>query len=198
MKTSEWIAVPLTRMAAVSQADNPSSVFLGYKLTLPMENFKDFRPSPSNGSVKLYPGETGQGWQLCVMGDGRVVFCRQFDQFEFDNGWCGCPLCPYRLYMVRSVAFEELRRYALAVRNKELQGMFLSNIRTSMWLKEKDERCAQKCEKFGEILKQSVLGSLEICLPCAILLVYGEWHQQARNQAPKPHQTTQDNSKGKR
>ena len=79
--------------------------------------------------------------------------------------------------MVRSVAFEELRRYALAVRNKELQRFlpqFLSNIRTSMWLKEKDERCAQKCEKFGEILKQSVLGSLEICLPCAILLVYGE------------------------
>ena len=80
MKTSEWIAVPLTRKAAVPQADNPSSVFLGYKLTLPIENFKDFRPSPSNGSVKLNtPRRLGKDDSLCVMG-------RQFDQFEFDNG----------------------------------------------------------------------------------------------------------------
>ena len=32
-------------------------------------------------------------------------------------------------------------------------------------------RDARKCEKFGEILMQSVLGSHEICLPCGILLV---------------------------
>ena len=86
MKTSEWIAVPLTRMAAVPQADNPSSVFLGYKLTLPIENFKDFRPSPSNEVSNYTPGRLGKDDSLCVMGDGRVVFCRQFDQFEFDNG----------------------------------------------------------------------------------------------------------------
>ena len=32
-------------------------------------------------------------------------------------------------------------------------------------------RDAQKCEKFGKILRQSVLGSLKICVPCGILLV---------------------------
>ena len=64
-------------------------------------------------------------------------------------------------------------------------------------------RDARKCEKFDKILCmcQSVLGSFENqWLPCGILLVCGEWHQQARNQASEnwPHQMTQENSKGKR
>ena len=43
-------------------------------------------------------------------------------------------------------------------------------------------RDVQKCEKFDEMLRQSVLGSLESCMRSGMLLVYGKQDQQARNQ----------------
>ena len=93
--------------------------------------------------------------------------------------------------MVRSVAFEELRRYALAVRNKELKRFlpqFLSNIRTSMWLKERDERCAQKCVKFGEIRRNSeAISSWQPRnLPALIVLFYWYMASDINKQETKP------------